>query len=618
MPESWHEDDQPRHLNLGVWMQILRRARPYRWHAAALGAVAILIAVCEVLFPYLTGRIVDHVTEDKSLDGLKKLGTHYLIVTVVICFGVLGFILLAGRIASGVSHDIRLASFAKLQDLPFSFFDRRPTGWIMSRLTSDCDRLARILGWTLLDFVWSLSMVVGVAAMMFYLNRNLALVVLTVAPPMAVVAAYFQRRLLSSARSVRRVNGEITAAFNENIMGVRTTKALVRETENLDEFRSLASRMHGHCVRNALDAALFLPVVIALGSVMTGLAVWYGGGRVLLGDLSLGTLITFMNYAALLFHPIQEFARQLMEVQMAQAAAERIQSLLDTEPDIKDSAQVEARMREESSREARNGKAGPRRPPGVALDGGSALIGHVEFRDVGFAYDRNEVLGSFNLEVNSGETVALVGATGGGKTTIVNLLCRFYEPTAGQILLDGVDYRERSLHWLQSNLGMVLQSPHLFSGTIRSNIRYGKLEASEKEIVHAARLASAHDFIEQLEDGYDTEVGEGGNRLSTGQKQLVALARAIIADPQIFVLDEATSSVDTETERLIEKGIQQVLKERISFVIAHRLSTIRTADRILVVENRGIVEQGTHGDLLRRRGRYHELHSRQFVWSSRM
>ena len=570
--------------------------------------MALLIAVCEVAFPYLTGRIVDHVTLAGSQSGLYWLGIAYLAVSVAISLGVLGFILLAGRIASGVGHDIRLATFVKLQELSFSYFDRRPVGRIMSRLTSDCDRLSRIIGWTLLDFVWAISMVVGIAAVMLYLNLALALVVLSVAPPLAVVCAYFQRRLLHSARAVRRVNGEITAAFNENIMGVRTTKALVREAENLDEFRSLSTRMYGHTVRNALDSALFVPIVIGLGSVMAGLALWYGGGRVLFGSLSLGTLITFLNFAGLFFHPIQEFARQLMEVQMAQAAAERIQRLLGTEPEIKDSAEVETLIQ----------STPPVRSTEIALDGGCDLIERVEFRDVTFAYDEQNVLEGFNLEVRQGQTVALVGATGGGKTTIVSLLCRFYEPTSGAILLDGVDYRQRSLHWLQSNLGIVLQSPHLFSGTIRDNIRYGNLQASDAEVLRAAQVVNADLFIDRLKYGYDTEVGEGGNRLSTGQKQLVALARAILADPQLFVLDEATSSVDTETERLIEAGVQRVLAGRISFVIAHRLSTIRSADRILVIERGRILESGTHHELVQRRGRYYDLHTRQFLWSSRV
>ena len=605
MAAAWNEDDRPKRLDLRVWWQILAKAWPYRVHAAALSAVAILIAVCEVLFPYLTGRIVDHVTQAGSVAGLARLGAWYLVVTIAICLGILTFILLAGRIASGVGHDIRLATFAKLQELSFSYYDRRPVGRIMARLTSDCDRLSRIIGWTLLDFIWAVSMVLGISAVMLYLNLGLALVVLSVAPPLAIASAYFQGRLLRSARAVRRVNGEITGAFNENIMGVRTTKALVRETENLDEFQALSSQMYSHSVRNALDSALFVPIVIALGSTMAGLALWYGGGRVLLGSLSLGTLITFMNYSGLFFHPIQEFARQFMEVQMAQAAAERIQRLLDTEPEIKDSPQVLAQIRAAES----NGSAD------LAPDGGRHEISRIEFRDVTFAYDEQNILESFSLAAESGETIALVGATGGGKTTIVNLLCRFYEPTAGEILIDGVEYRQRSLHWLQSNLGMVLQAPHLFSGTIRENIRYGNLRATDDEVVAAARLVNADDFIRQLSEGYETEVGEGGGRLSTGQKQLVALSRAILADPQLFVLDEATSSVDTETEQLIEGGIQRVLRGRISFVIAHRLSTIRNADRILVIEQGRIAEAGTHDELLQHRGRYHELHSRQFLWS---
>lgn len=566
--------------------------------------MAMLIALCETLMPWLVGRIIDHV-EQVGADGrFWMLGAAYAGVVAVICLAIAGFILLAGRISSGVSHDIRRASFEKLQQLSFSYFDHRPVGWLMSRLTSDCDRLSRIIGWTLLDFLWGFSLIFGIAAAMLLLNWRLALFVLLVTPPMALVSAVFQRKLLVSARAIRKSNAEITAAFNEGIMGVRTTKTLVREEANLAEFEIASARMYDHSVRNALESALYLPLIIAMGSVMAGLALWLGGVRVLDGTITIGVLVAFINYAGLFFEPVQQMARQLTELQMASAAAERIVHLLDTDPAIQDSPAVRAAV----ARYAHQ----PRRA-GVALDGLDERISTIEFRNVAFTYDGGEtVLQDFNLTIEAGETIALVGATGGGKSTIVSLLCRFYEPTAGHVLLNGVDYRQRSLAWYQRQLGIVLQTPHLFSGSIRDNIRYGRLDANDDDIVAAAKLAGAHEFIMESPAGYDAEVGEGGGRLSTGQKQLVALARAILADPQIFVMDEATSSVDTETEQLIQQGVERVLEGRTSFIIAHRLSTIRSADRILVIERGRIVEMGQHDELLSRRGRYFDLYRRQF------
>ena len=343
---------------------------------------------------------------------------------------------------------------------------------------------------------------------------------------------------------------------------------------------------------------LFMPLVMALGSISTALALSRGGSLVFAGAMGFGTLAAFISYTTQLFDPIQQLARILAEMQSAQASAERVIDLLDTQPDIVDSPEVEAEY----------GTAfAPRRgnwPP---------IAGGVEFRDVTFAYKTGEtVLRDFNLKVEPGQTIALVGETGAGKSTIVNLVCRFYEPTAGQVLIDGVDYRERSQLWLHSALGYVLQTPHLFSGSIADNIRYGRKDATLDEVKRAAAMVRADRFIEALPDGYGTEVGEGGGRLSTGQKQLVCFARVVLSDPRIFVLDEATSSIDTETEQLIQNAIQTVLTGRTSFIVAHRLSTIQTADVILVMNQGDVIEQGTHEELLARGGFYARLYRSQF------
>jgi ATP-binding cassette subfamily B protein len=445
-----------------------------------------------------------------------------------------------------------------------------------------------VLPWTLLDLVWGTALLSGITVMMLWMNWRLALVVLCIVPPLSVATVIYQRKLIRTQRLARKTNSRITASFNEGITGVRTTKAFVREEQNLAEFELLTGEMYAHSVRSAIYASLYLPVVLTLGSAGVGLALWRGG--LLAGTgLALGELVAFMQYAGLFHIPIQEMAERFTGLQSAQASAERLQGLLDTPPSIVDSPEVAAAAEQ----------------PG--------RIREIEFEHVDFSYDVGEpVLTDFNLNIHAGESIALVGETGSGKSTVARLLCRFYEPAGGRILIDGVDYRHRRLHWLQSSLGIVLQEPHLFSGTVRENIRYGRLNATDAEIDAVALQVGAADFIAELPNGYATEVGEGGNRLSTGQKQLVSLARAMLADPQILVLDEATSSVDTETERRIQKGVEKLLHGRISLIIAHRLSTIRAADRILVIDHGRIVEEGNHKELLRRQGPYARLYARQF------
>ena len=598
-------------IDTALWRKILSFARPYKNYLIALGSMGALVAIFDMAFPLITGSIIDGLYRHEQTGADTRLGAHLVVyASIVLAFVVCiwGFIIVAGKITVGVSHDIRRAAFAKLQDLPFSFYDRKAVGWLMARLTSDTSSLSRIIGWALLDIAWGSVVIVAVTVAMFWLNWRVALVVLCILPPLVVVSRFFQVRILKTSRALRKANSQTTAAFNEGIVGVRTTKSMVREQRNLEEFTHLAEAMYGFAFRNQLYEAMFLPLVLSIIALGVGLALWSGGVEVRVGGLSgltVGELVAFIQYATFLQHPAQELARTITMIQGAQASAERLQGLLDTDPEIVDSPEVIDAVQRHSS----NGRG-----PGIAIDGHSERIETIEFRDVTFAYKAGEtVLRNFHLTVRAGQTIALVGPTGGGKTTIVGLACRFYEPTDGQILINGVDYRKRSLKWLQGNLGMVLQQPYLFSGTVRENIRYGRLSATDAEVEQAARMTDAHEFIMQLEKGYETPVGEGGNKLSTGQKQLVALARAIIANPQIFVMDEATSSVDTHTERAIQTAVERVLEGRISFVIAHRLSTIRSADRILVIDAGQIVEEGTHHDLLARRGRYHELYTNQFT-----
>ncbi|HEX8522160.1 MAG TPA: ABC transporter ATP-binding protein [Tepidisphaeraceae bacterium] len=589
-------------LNLALWRKVVSFALPLRKYVAVLVGLGVFVSALDVALPWFTGRIVDAVTTTGDASAFAALRWKYLLTMFIFSCSIFGFILAAGKIVTGVSFDIRETAFEKLQELPFSFYDRKAVGWLMARLTSDCSTLSQVMAWALLDVIWGVTVTISVGIMMLRLNWRLGILVLLVTPVLIYVARFFQVRLLITSRLLRKANSQTTAAFNEGIVGVRTSKSMVREERNLQEFRELSGAMYGHALRNAIYNAMFFPLMLSICSVGAAMALYKGGLFVQRGEMSLGRLVTFLQYAGFVIWPIQELCNAITRIQGAQASAERIVGLLDTEVEIRDSEEVLARLR--------NGNGSV----DMAPDGLPAKIESVEFKNVTFAYKAGQtVLRNFNLTVEAGQTIALVGPTGGGKTTIVGLACRFYEPTSGEVLINGVDYRKRSLKWLQSQLGMVLQQPHLFSGTIRQNIRYGRLSATDAEIEEAARRVNAHDFIMGLKDGYEATVGEGGNQLSTGQKQLIALARAVIADPQIFVMDEATSSVDTQTERAIQEAIERVLANRISFVIAHRLSTIRNADRILVIESGQIAEQGTHAELIRRRGHYFELYTSQFT-----
>ena len=601
-PATMEDDVFTGRMDLALWRKMATFARPHRAKIAAVMALGGAVAVFDLCLPYLTGRIVDATAAGGGTAALRRFAAVYAVVIVGFSCCICGFIAVAGRITVSVSYDIRQTCFDKLQRLPFAYYDRRAVGWLMARMTSDCANLSRVMAWSMLDLAWGSSTLLGTVALMLWLSWRLAVVVVLIAPVLILVSRFFQVRLLKTSRALKKSNSATTAAFNENIVGVRTSKSLVREDRNAAEFAELTGAMYGHAVANAIYASLFWPMMLSVCGVGTALALRFGGVGVVHGGLTLGALATFLQVAFFIQFPVQELTNAVTQIQGAQASAERVQSLLDADVEIADSSAVGDRIR----------RATP--GPGQAIDGGDARIRSVEFRDVSFAYAGGRpVLSGFNLTVRAGESIAIVGPTGGGKTTIVGLACRFYEPTAGQVLVNGVDVRDRPLAWLQSSLGMVLQQPFLFAGSVRDNIRYGRLSATDDEVIAAATLTGAHEFIDGLKGGYDAAVGEGGNQLSTGQKQLVALARAVIADPQIFIMDEATSSVDTATERAIQSAVDRVLRNRISFVIAHRLSTIRAASRILVVEAGRIVEDGDHASLVRRRGHYFELYTNQFT-----
>jgi len=544
------------------------------------------VAFIDAVTTYLGMQIIDEGIIPGDREALVRLFTLYGILIFVSAGLVFGFIYLAGILGETVQYDLRKQLFQRLQELSFSYFDRTPVGWIMSRVTSDIQRMGELVSWGLLDVTWGVTRILTSFIFMLIINWKLALIVVTIIPILLIVAVYFKQKILVEYRIARKTNSKITGSYNESITGVRVTKALVREEANLGEFKGLTGKMYDSSYKAAWLSALFLPVVQIISAVAIGAIALYGGWQVELGGMTIGGIQAFIFYVTFMLWPIQEIARVYAEMQQAVASAERVFSLADSVPEIVD------------------------KPDAEEVE---SIWGDIVFDHVDFYYEEDKpVLENFSLSVRAGETIALVGPTGSGKSTIVNLLARFYEPKRGQISFNGRDYQELTLHSIQSRIGVVLQTPHLFSGSIRENIRYGRLKASEQEIVEAAKLAGAHDFIITLENGYDEDVGEGGGLLSVGQKQLISLARAILAKPEIFVMDEATSSVDTLTEALIQKGMENIMASSTSFVIAHRLSTIRRANRIVVIEDGRITEMGTHSELIKANGHYYELYTRQF------
>ncbi|MEJ2747294.1 MAG: ABC transporter ATP-binding protein [Anaerolineae bacterium] len=544
----FEEEEFETQFNGRTVLRILAQTKPHWPMLAGFLVMISAVALIDSYFTFLSKRIIDEAIGGHNRALLIQILQTYAGFIVLQAGGVFGFIYLTGVLGERIRYDLRKRMFEHLQRLSFSYFDRTPIGWIMSRVTSDTERIAELVTWGMLDTTWGIMSITTSMIFMFIINARMALIVLIAIPILVIVAAEFKRHILTEFRQVRRINSKITGAYNENITGVRVTKSLAREEEDLGEFQELSSDMYRASYRAAWLSALFLPVVQLISATAVAAVVWFGGLQVQVGSMTIGGIQAFVSYITFMLWPVQEMARVYAQMQQSIASGERAFSLIDAVPDILEK-------------------------PG-AVDPGT-IQGDIVFENVSFQYEENKpVLREFNLRVKQGETIALVGPTGGGKSTIVNLLCRFYEPVNGRILINDHDYTDLTLHAIHSRLGMVLQTPHLFSGTIRENLRYGRLDATDEEIEAAAKLAGAHEFIVTLEKGYDENVGEGGSLLSVGQKQLISLARAVLARPEIFIMDEATSSVDTLTEALIQKGMERMMHGRTSFIIAHRLSTI--------------------------------------------
>jgi len=557
----------------------------WKWVLGFLLTIALTSGL-DAYFTYLNKQFIDQGILLKDSERLLQLATIYGGFILVQSAAVFTFIYLAGVLGERIQYDLRKMLFNHLQDLSLSYYAQNAVGRLIARVTSDTGRVSDLLTWGIVDSTWAVMNITMSTIFMLIINWRLALIVLTIIPVMIFIAIEFRKRILEQFRISRRANSKITGAFNENFQGTRVVKALGREDENTREFQGLTTRMYKASYRAAWLSALFLPTVQMIAALALGFIVGYGGRQIEIGLMTIGGIQAFVSYLTFMMWPIQDLARVYSEMQHSIASAERIFKLVDTPSEVHN------------------------RPNAIEA---KTLLGEIEFDHVDFFYeDRKSVLSDFTLKVNAGETIALVGPTGGGKSTIVNLLCRFYEPSKGTIRINGVDYMDYKLESIHNKIGIVLQTPHLFSGTVRENIRYGRLEANDAEVEEAAKIAGAHDFIVTLEKGYEQNVGESGNLLSVGQKQLISLARAVLARPELFIMDEATSSVDTLTESLIQRGMEALMKGRTSFVIAHRLSTIRRADRILVIESGHIAEQGTHAELLRQRGHYYRLYTQQF------
>ncbi len=579
--------------------RILPFLKRYRRQIILMALFGVVGSAVDIVIPLFQSYAINNYIVTGVLDTLPYfIGLYLLTLTVQIsanCFTTYT----ASCVEYRVGHDLKQASFDHLQTLSFSYFNQNSVGYVHARIMSDTARIGELVSWSFMDAIWNISYIAGAVFVMLKINWKLALAVIAVVPIAALLIAFSLNKLTALNRAIREMNSRISGDYNEGIAGAKTIKTLVVEDKMVSEFEADTGKMKKTSVHASRFRGLLFSSVSFFSYVALALVLWRGGIITMKQAMGIGTLSAFMSYAQGLMDPLLWIIDAFSSLINTQVNIERVTRLIDTASDVTDTPAVIEKYGDTFSPKRENWEP---------------LNGDVEFDDVTFKYpDGDEtVLEHFSLRVPCGTRVAIVGETGAGKSTLVNLVCRFYEPTDGRVLIDGRDARERSQLWLHSNIGYVLQSPHLFSGSVRENLRYGKPDATDEEINAALATVSADAVVARMDKGLDSEVGEGGDLLSTGEKQLLSFARAIIADPRILVLDEATSSVDTITEQIIQNAIGKVTAGRTSFIIAHRLSTVRDADVIIVVRDGKIVEQGKHGELMRKKGYYYSLYTRQY------
>ena len=579
--------------------RILPFVRPYRLTVAAMIAMGIFSSLADALYPLFDRYVLDHFIGEKTLSGMPLFAALYILLIAAQQAVNYWSMCMCGSVEMRVDRDLRNTAFSHLQDLSVSYFNRNSVGYIHARVMSDTGKIGELVAWRMMDMVWYLSYLIFVFIMMFAIHPRLALYVTALVPAAAVLISVFQGRLAVLNREVRELNARITGDFNEGVTGARSIKVLGTEERMKGLFRKDSLHMRRTAVKAGHYSALFISSVTLLSSAALAVVLWKGGMLTRERLMGIGTLSVFMSYAVSLLEPVQVMIETIASLVAIRVNIERFTDLLAEQTEVRDLPRVIEKYGDNFEPKKENWEP---------------LLGEIEFRDVTFRYPDGEenVLEHFNLRVAPGQRVAIVGETGAGKSTLVNLVCRFFDPTEGQLMIDGRDARERSLLWLHSNIGYVQQSPYLFSGSIRENMRYGRPEASDGEIMDALRLVSADHITERMPEGLDSTVGEGGDHLSTGEKQLFSMARALLSDPAILIMDEATSSVDTVTEERLQKAVEAVVRGRTSFIIAHRLSTIIHADMILAVKDGVIAEQGTHEELLKKQGYYCRLYRQHF------
>ena len=577
--------------------------KPYTPNLLRLLIFAALGGICEIIFPLFQQYAINNfVYGAKTISAISGQLTKFTVIYLITLIAYSVFNVISAYAACEIelytARDLKNAAFSHLQTLSASYYNNHNVGYIHARVMSDTGKISVVLSWVFIDLMWCITYVVGALISMFMLNVRLALCVAVIVPVAVFISTFFKNKLTDIYHKVREANSIVTGKLNEGITGAKTAKSLVIEEIMQEKFEKSSRNMMKTSVRMAHWRSLYISVFSLISSTAFALVLWRGGIITLNGVMLIGALSVFLSYVIELIDRLNNLVGTISNLINSQVNIERFTQLMNTKTEVHDAPQVTERYGDIFTQKRENWEP---------------LHGDIEFENVTFRYpDGNEnVLENFSLKIPQGTNCAIVGETGAGKSTLVNLVCRFFEPTSGRVLIDGKDARERSLSWLHSNIGYVLQSPHLFTGSIRENLLYGNQNATEEQMINAVKSVSAEGIIERM-SGYDANVGEGGDLLSTGEKQLLSFARALICDPRIFILDEATSSIDTITEQKIQNAITVAMKGRTSLVIAHRLSTIRQADIILVVKDGKIIELGTHEQLIADHGYYFELYLRQF------